>query len=74
MLSLTLVKSREPWLNRRALTMLGKLSNVTITIKPFDNIVNEHFELPFIETQDGRRAYGLAGIKRFIENIQHLNS
>jgi len=69
-----LVKSDESRLNRRALELLMELDGITITILPFDCVLDERFELPFVESEDGYRAYGIAGIRRFVENIQHQNS
>ena len=69
-----LVKSDKSWLNRRALELLAELDGTTITILPFERVLYERFELPFVETEDGRRAYGVDGIKKFVENIQHRNS
>ena len=61
------VESNEQKFNLKARRMLEKLG-VEIMSFPPDPIFEERFDLPFIETEDGHRYFGVKGITYFADN------
>jgi len=61
-----LIESNEQRITCEAREMLKNLS-VKIESLPSDPVFEERFELPFLETEDGHRYFGIQGIMRFTQ-------
>jgi hypothetical protein len=71
LLKVKLVASNEVETTRKAGEMLKNL-NIEVETLPPDRVFEERFELPFLETEDGHRYFGIQGIGRFAEGCSKL--
>ncbi len=60
------VESNEQRTTLEARRMLRKLSVEVVRLPP-DPVLEQRFDLPFIETEDGQRYFGIQGITRFAQ-------
>ncbi len=66
-----LVESNKQEITLKARKMLENLSVKVVSLPP-DPILEERFDLPFLETEDGRRYFGIQGITRFAQGYTQL--
>ncbi len=57
--------SGDDSLNEKALNILSKLKGITIKCVSDTLLLNGLVDLPFIETNDGSRYYGIESIKKY---------
>jgi len=63
---ITLVESSEQRIMLEARKMLENVSVEIVSLPP-DPVFEERFELPFLETEDGHRYFGVRGITLFTQ-------
>lgn len=66
---LTVFRRADPAENDEILQILGGLPNVEIEYIRESPILQGFVNLPFIQTDEGARFFGLEGIKKFVESI-----
>lgn len=64
LLKVRLIGSDQEKATLQAREMLKNL-NITIEALPPDRVFEERFDLPFLETEDGHRYFGIDGIMLF---------
>lgn len=62
-----LVESNEQTITDEARKMLRSLNIKFISLPP-DPFFTQRFDLPFLETEDGHRYFGIQGITRFVQH------
>lgn len=67
LLKVKLVGSGREEATRQAQEMLKNL-NIAIETLPAERVFEERFDLPFLETEDGHRYFGLQGIMLFAQH------
>lgn len=68
---LKLFESNEEESTLEARKILRNLGLQIVRFPP-DRIFEERFDLPFLETEDGRRYFGIQGITRFVQQFSEM--